>query len=419
MMRAEFPEWYPLADDELARTITDGTIAVDTNVLHQLYRLGTEQRNEVLGVLRNPAVRDRIWVPHQVALEYQRNRLKVGRDQGHAYDAVTTEIATATNKLSEVINQNIRDKKIRDQIKEAVHQALAPVSALVTELRGEHVIDADTLRTSDPIRAALDKLLDKPHRIGPKPDEKVIEDRIKDSVARYDKDIPPGYADAKAKKPKDNPEGDYLIWCEILDHAEANQRPLLFVTNDTKEDWYQLDDRIPVAPRIELKREIATKTKHPYHQLTLEQFLRLANEHLGTETSDATLTTVGQLVELVPSDRDSDVVRTLRGAITKNDLLKADNDSLYNLLAGTFDSSSASPALRRDVRKTLADLHSDWPSAMEVRAAQRRAIDLLITILESDDPDVFDNLRAAAHDSRPLDFSWMDGNTTWQSLEDG
>lgn len=422
-MRAAFPEWYPLNSSDLRKTVIQGTIALDANVLLQLYRLGKDEREAVLTVLRDDEVRSRLWVPYQAALEYQRNRLTVARGQGSAYSAVSKQVSTSKNALDSAIEQNIRDKKVREEMKQAIDAALNPVVDLVDKLQKEHVVDYDEVRSADPIREEIDQLFRDASQVGPRPSDSDIELRVTEAKARYANQTPPGYADAHGNKAKEDPEGDYLIWCEILDHAEKSDRPTLFVTNDTKEDWYQLDGRNAIAPRTELKLEIATKTTHPYHQMTLEQFLRLANEHLGAQTSDDTLATVGQLLAPAPAPTylDDDIITTLRGAITKSDVLGADSPELTRLLEGIFKATKVHPKMRREARRILGDLNSGWPSASEHRAARLEAADFLQTFLTADDsmvrydsPD--ESLRTRTNrfttDQKSrlsdTDISWMD-----------
>ena len=74
-MRSSFCGYYPPTPDDYERLWKEATIVLDTNVLLNLYRLPTSARDEFLTVL--DLLKDRLWVPHQVALEFQRNRLTV------------------------------------------------------------------------------------------------------------------------------------------------------------------------------------------------------------------------------------------------------------------------------------------------------------------------------------------------------
>ncbi|MBF9522605.1 hypothetical protein HA136_16815 [Mycobacteroides chelonae] len=69
-MREAFNEWYYPGDDEIAHIVRVGTIALDANVLLDLYRVGSGRRQEILTALEK--IGDRLFVPHQAAYEYQR-----------------------------------------------------------------------------------------------------------------------------------------------------------------------------------------------------------------------------------------------------------------------------------------------------------------------------------------------------------
>lgn len=60
------------------------TFVLDANILLNLYRYRPEERDQFLAILSK--LKERIWLPHQAAREYQRNRLKVIQDQHAAYE---------------------------------------------------------------------------------------------------------------------------------------------------------------------------------------------------------------------------------------------------------------------------------------------------------------------------------------------
>lgn len=79
-MRQIFPEWYAPSEVELGSLLETATIALDANVLLDLYRVSTSQRDQILDLLNQENVQPRVWMPYQAALEYQRSRLKVARN---------------------------------------------------------------------------------------------------------------------------------------------------------------------------------------------------------------------------------------------------------------------------------------------------------------------------------------------------
>jgi hypothetical protein len=78
---------------------------------------------------------------------------------------------------------------------------------------------------------------------------------------RYTYRIRPGYMDMEKDKrdpSKREKFGDLIIWKQILEHARASQSPIIFITNDEKEDWWVLDrNNIPIKPREELMDEFS------------------------------------------------------------------------------------------------------------------------------------------------------------------
>jgi hypothetical protein len=121
---------------------------------------------------------------------------------------------------------------------------------------------------------------------GLKPSEvelKVIYDIGKD---RYQRLIPPGYMDAKkaeADKSKDvfneNSEyGDLLIWEDIIRFCTTAKRPMIFITDDRKEDWWLKVDGKTVSPRPELIQEFYDRTEIRILIYNADQFLRFAKE---------------------------------------------------------------------------------------------------------------------------------------------
>ena len=56
---------------------------------------------------------------------------------------------------------------------------------------------------------------------------------------RYAARIPPGFADHKEKGEPDS-FGDYIGWVQLLDYAKESKKPAILITDDSKEDWWQI-----------------------------------------------------------------------------------------------------------------------------------------------------------------------------------
>jgi hypothetical protein len=74
-LRNQFESFYGPREDDIAATIKTGLVTPDANVLLNLYRFQAGTRDELFGALEE--LGERLWIPHQVGLEFQRNRLNV------------------------------------------------------------------------------------------------------------------------------------------------------------------------------------------------------------------------------------------------------------------------------------------------------------------------------------------------------
>jgi hypothetical protein len=70
-----FSGWLDNVETPKKQFFEDASIVLDANVLLALYEIGADARGEVLAVLTR--VVGRLWVPHQAALEFCRNRKRV------------------------------------------------------------------------------------------------------------------------------------------------------------------------------------------------------------------------------------------------------------------------------------------------------------------------------------------------------
>ena len=302
-MRELFGEWYELDQSEIATTVKTGTIVLDTNVLLNLYRLNETTRRDVLRVLNTAA--DRLWMPYQVADEFQRNRLKVVSDLSKQYGELR---ATAEKQFAEIEKsiRHFRDDTIKDDLSKAAAHALRKFTRKIAQLESTHAISLKTARSDDPVRKALDDLFSLKN-IGPRPTDEALTGLKKVASERIDSRIPPGFKDADKK---DDPSGDYIIWAEMLDHKESSGRPLLFITNDsTGEDWYHRISGQTTGPLQALRAEMAEVSEHPYHQIPLFGFLELANEHLDSKVDRKTIDLVEQVsASSVPRELSVDLL---------------------------------------------------------------------------------------------------------------
>ncbi len=85
-MRENFIAYYRPTEQEFAELWEKCLFLLDSNVLLDLHRFPKRVVDDFYTVFVR--LSDRLWIPHQVALEYQENRLRVIADQKEKFNEV-------------------------------------------------------------------------------------------------------------------------------------------------------------------------------------------------------------------------------------------------------------------------------------------------------------------------------------------
>ncbi|MEE4734607.1 PIN domain-containing protein [Pseudomonas alliivorans] len=318
-MRTSFIGYYPPTPEQYEILWNEALFILDTNVLLNLYRLPSAARDELLGVLE--LLKDRLWIPHQVGLEFQRGRLTViANERKSTEDA----LAAAQNIVSQVKQKvevlqidkrglGIQSKPLLDQLEKSNEKLIEAIKAI-------HSSQID-ISSSDTVRSTLDELLT--GRVGPAPQSQPeLDELIEKGEERFANKIPPGFADAdKEKNPNEatfmfdhikyqRKFGDLILWNQILNHVKDNEiKTVLFVTADRKDDWWWKEHGKTIGPHPELIREIKRSggVEHFWMYSSL-QFVEQANKYSQAKVSTESVAEIEQIAtsesseEIYPSD---------------------------------------------------------------------------------------------------------------------
>lgn len=274
-MQKSFKEYYPLTPREKQKIWNEAVFVFDANVLLDLYRYSEDTRKNFLDTIEK--MKDQIWIPHQFAFEYQRKRLEVIDGQTSAY-GVTAQIL---QKGYDSICNNITSRHPflkRDDLLEGITTAVQTAISEIGKVKEKH----PDWFSNDPIRKRLDRLFK--GKVGD-PIENIAEIE-KQGDLRYQNKIPPGFKDIiKDKKDPTGKRkyGDWIGWWQIMQMAEKIKKPVIFITSETKEDWWLIVGGKTVSPRPELIKEI---TKHCgiFHMYNMETFLTHSDPHIKKST---------------------------------------------------------------------------------------------------------------------------------------
>lgn len=302
-MREFFVGHYRPTQEEMERLWSDGLIVLDTNVLLSLYRMPPSTRDEFFSLLEE--LKERLWIPYHVGLEFQRARLKVigtgQKDAAKASDAADKAFGAV---LSGVKALQIDKRGI--QAKEAVLvERLELTRKEVLEAIAEVVKQQSTASHDDAIRDRIDSIIGT--RVGEMPiDQGSIAALTEGGDERFVAKIPPGFLDADKEKSQDEAEftanglkyqrkfGDLIIWRQLINHVKQYSiKKVLFITSDVKDDWWIRLEGKTIGPLPGLYDELS---KHAgvesFWMYTLLQFMEQASTHVKTKISPQALAEV-------------------------------------------------------------------------------------------------------------------------------
>ncbi|MFI6824077.1 PIN domain-containing protein [Micromonospora sp. NPDC050187] len=281
---------------DLERVLRIGIVALDTNVLLDLYRYSKSPREQVFSALE--AVSTALFIPAQVQTEFWRNRDDVMREviATNSVAGLREARKKAAGELSSWGTRTMSASEARD-LQASLDNAFKQVIARV-EQGGSGLNLREALRdaSKDPVLKRLEALSD--GRVGPPFTTERLAELIAVGRGRFARRLPPGYMDADKPDQQEEGTGDYLVWEQLIEHAAAERKDLLFVTRDRKEDWWRLDaDKEPIGPRVELINEMADRAGVGFFMALPQDFLEVAAEAFRVEVSESTLDTTQRLSE--------------------------------------------------------------------------------------------------------------------------
>jgi hypothetical protein len=272
-MRDLFPGHYRPTKEEFDELWKACVFAFDANVLLNIYRYSESTRKAFLQVL--DGLRDRIWLPHQAALEYQENRLEVLSGLYAAYENIPKDLDAMLEKFGKSYPRHpfIRIDLIIDTLK----QTFERIKTILKDTQSGHT----NLKEHDDLRAALEDLFS--DKVG-KPYAAANLDKIHaDGEKRYQKKIPPGYKDTNKDKDPTRKYGDVVLWFQLKEYAKENRRPLILITDDKKEDWWQEHKGETIGPRPELIQEMKSESNVQFYMYQSDRFIEFGQKHLGLQ----------------------------------------------------------------------------------------------------------------------------------------
>ena len=310
-MKTLFSSFYPPTNDEFSDLWAKATFVLDTNVLLDLYRLPSSAQNDFFSVLEK--IRDRIWIPHQAGLEYERNRTTViAAEKKKTNDAVTkiNDIISLSKNIA--TDLDLEKRNLGFDVSPLLKSVDQSVNALLQALQKTHDNQLDICST-DPVRERLNQIFENKVGSGPSNQEE-LNSIIADGEDRYNNRIPPGYEDAQKDKNPNNSFfyfkniryerkfGDLIFWRQIIKYAQETKiKNIIIVSGEKKEHWWWRENGKMLGARPELVQELKQLSDvDTFWLCSSAQFVANANTFLSTQASPKTLKELENVSTLPP-----------------------------------------------------------------------------------------------------------------------
>ncbi len=285
VMREKFKGFYDItADVEKDIFQSNKTLFVlDTNCFLNLYRCEEETKNDFIAVVNN--IKDRLWFPFQVCLEYQRNRLGVISSSLNSLDKIKKELKLTTDKINNYCSgaENIKRKyhNLHAELCELKESIDTQIDSFINKNIESRKDKSDFITNSDSIRKWIDSISE--NKISNAFTQEKINEINEDGDVRYKNKIGPGWKDGKEKVDEEiyfnkvnykNKYGDLYLWNELLEKAkDENVDNIIFITNDVKEDWWYKVHGKTIGALESLKTEIINAGLKEFKMYTQPSFL--------------------------------------------------------------------------------------------------------------------------------------------------
>lgn len=349
-MKNIYPGWYPKSQAEALSIWEQAIFVPDANVLLHCLRHKSEIREDLLRLLE--ALSDSLWIPYQVGAEFHRNRLSVEFGAMDAYDLLLKDQESNFDRARDRLRQ-VRAHPTID-----VQHELLKLDDFVEGFR-TRIEGARSSHPVDDVGKVLDRLSNiLEGRVGSQwPAEKLAALR-KEGEDRYAKKIPPGFRDIKKDAGDLDKFGDLIIWKDLIAKAKNDGRPVIFISDDAKEDWWWIYRGKKIGPRPELVEEFLAGSDQHFHMYDFAQFLRFAAERLPADSGGVVAVEESVLADEEARRRLEEAIDVAE-KLEKLRALEDEREYMSRLLSGLPSRASGEGEDRQELVNRLAEVNSE------------------------------------------------------------
>lgn len=303
-----FKGFVGYTDDEFNELWKNAIFSVDTNVLLNFYKYTNKESTQILlDILKYLKEQNRLWITHQVALEYFFNYESNMFKPHEGYTLLENELKQLKENAQKILS-SVKSKHPYIMI-EKFNFFIDKIKKINHELYEQVNLELESLPESNKIKEEILSLLD--GIIGEPYTQDIINEIEAEGKIRYESGVPPGYKDYNNKNKLGsrtygdityNQEyGDLLVWFQMIDRAKSteNPTPVIFITEEKKEDWWQRENGSIIRPHPHLIQEFLDKSNQEFYMYRTESFIKYANKYFNLDVTDEQVDFVIKDVEKV------------------------------------------------------------------------------------------------------------------------
>lgn len=296
--------YFDYTQEEYKQIWETATFVFDTSSLLNLYKYKEETRDEFFKTLDK--IKDRLWIPHHIALEFNKNRLTVISNEIGNFSKIIKTISGLESHLASNIN-SLSLKKTHKIDTDKIYEKIKSLAEKINKDLESQLEKEIKLKGKDPIRDKIFELFD--GKVGSRPTEqKAINELEKEAERRFKLEIAPGFGDSNKDElcfdkglQYQKKYSDYIIWQQILDNAKnIESKNLIFVTGDSKKgDWFltiEAREEKAIQPKPEILDEaLNVGGLDNFLMYDTEDFITYAGQYLNLNISQKVIEEVSNI----------------------------------------------------------------------------------------------------------------------------
>jgi len=242
---------------------SNALFVLDTNSLLAPFNTGKENIEEIRKIYQRLIDENRLFIPEHVITEFAKNRSSKISELYTQIDNYLSQIPTVPNFEYPILGELESYK----EVKAIRNKMLGNIKEYKEQLK-ELKSGITNWNWSDPVTSMYQKTFSEEIVINIEDNNDVL---VEEFNSRIEDEIPPGNKD---KSKNNNAIGDFIIWKTILELGKEENRDIIFISNDEKNDWLLKGNKKSISTKFELVDEYYRITEgNHFISMTFTNFL--------------------------------------------------------------------------------------------------------------------------------------------------